>query len=173
MGTGEFTDSLIWEPHIPISENLIQLFARQDGMVLEQKTKTVNVSHLKEIRHNRKTIVSWSLNPSAVIAAEERGTATLAARLKAAEMCQSWGYPLAFHFDPLVIYDGCEDEYRRTIQRLFAVVKPDNIVWISLGTFRFMPALKPIITRRFPLSWIIYGEFVRGLDGNMRCQRQG
>ena len=31
-----------------------------------------------------------------------------------------------------------------------------------------MPALKPIIARRFPQSRIVYGEFIRGLDGKMR-----
>ncbi|OQY57486.1 MAG: hypothetical protein B6245_16810, partial [Desulfobacteraceae bacterium 4572_88] len=43
-----------------------------------------------------------------------------------------------------------------------------DVVWISLGTFRFMPSLKPIIQDRFPDSKIIYGEFIPGLDGKMR-----
>jgi spore photoproduct lyase len=42
------------------------------------------------------------------------------------------------------------------------------VVWISLGTFRFMPDLKPIIQDRFPESKIVYGEFINGLDGKMR-----
>ena len=168
IGTGEFTDSLIWESWSDLSMRLVTAFAAQDRAVLEFKTKTTAIDQLQGLPHNRKTIVAWSLNSERIISREEHRTASLSARLTAAARAQEWGYPLAFHFDPLVIYDGCEDEYRRTIQRLFAVVEPDNIVWISLGTFRFMPALKPIITRRFPLSRIIYGEFVRGLDGKMR-----
>ena len=31
-----------------------------------------------------------------------------------------------------------------------------------------MPALKPLIQKRFPSSNIIYGEFITGLDGKMR-----
>lgn len=31
-----------------------------------------------------------------------------------------------------------------------------------------MPALKPIVTRRFQDSKLVYGEFVTGLDGKMR-----
>jgi spore photoproduct lyase len=42
------------------------------------------------------------------------------------------------------------------------------MVWISLGTFRFMPPLKAIIEDRFPRSKIVYGEFINGLDGKMR-----
>ena len=75
---------------------------------------------------------------------------------------------MAFHFDPIVIYDGCEADYERVIKKIFSCVSPDNIVWISLGTFRFMPSLKPLIQKRFPNSKIIYGEFITGLDGKMR-----
>ena len=108
------------------------------------------------------------MNTPRVIGREERGTASLTARLKAAAKCQSWGYPLAFHFDPIVLYDGCEKDYQRTLKKLFTSVAADSIVWISLGSFRFTPALKPLIEKRFPESKIIYGEFVTGLDRKMR-----
>jgi spore photoproduct lyase len=99
---------------------------------------------------------------------EERRTATLDARLDAAAQCQKWGYPLAFHFDPMVIYEGCENDYRKVVKLLFEHIRPENIVWISLGTFRFMPSLKPMVARRFPDSKIVYGEFITGLDNKMR-----
>ena len=75
---------------------------------------------------------------------------------------------MAFHFDPVILYDGCEEEYKKVIQSIFSYVSPDNIVWISIGTFRFIPALKSIIRNRFPDSKIPYGEFITGLDGKMR-----
>jgi spore photoproduct lyase len=75
---------------------------------------------------------------------------------------------LGFHFDPLIIYKGCEEEYRYVIEQIFKHVSSDNIVWISLGTFRYMPPLKSIIQKRFPDSKIVYGEFIPGLDGKMR-----
>jgi spore photoproduct lyase len=67
-----------------------------------------------------------------------------------------------------VIYDGCEKEYASVVDQLFSHISSENIVWISLGTFRFVPALKSIIQKRFPKSKIIYGEFISGLDGKMR-----
>jgi spore photoproduct lyase len=68
----------------------------------------------------------------------------------------------------MVIYDGCHEDYRRTVGQIFAHVSPENIVWISLGSFRFPPDLKPIIETRFADSKIVYGEFISGLDGKMR-----
>ncbi len=168
IGTGEFTDSLIWEGGTDLNAVLVARFGRQDAAVLELKTKTTAIQGFQSLAHNRKTILAWSLNTPAVIASEERGTATLSARLRAAAQCQEWGYPLAFHFDPMMIYPNCEKEYRQVLEQLFATVSARQIVWISLGAMRFMPALKPIIEKRFDRSTIVYGEFVPGLDGKMR-----
>ncbi|MBT8358816.1 MAG: DNA photolyase [Deltaproteobacteria bacterium] len=168
IGTGEFTDSLIWEPWSDLSSLLVPKFSNQSNAVLELKTKTTAIDGLKNLPHNRKTIISWSVNTNKVIRAEERKTASLSARLKAAAKCESWGYPVAFHFDPMVIYEGCEKDYKQVVEQIFSHVSAENIVWISLGTFRYMPSLKKIVQTRFPDSKIIYGEFISGIDGKMR-----
>jgi len=125
IGTGEFTDSMIWEAWTDLSQVLVPCFARQSYTALELKTKTTAIGNL------------------------------------------------AFHFDPMVLYDGCVAEYRQVVDLLFKNVAPDNIVWISLGAFRFIPALKPIIQKRFARSkigsnYILGGEFITGLDNKMR-----
>ena len=168
VGTGEFTDSMIWEYWTDTARLLVPKFAAQNRAVLELKTKTTAIEALKFLDHNRKTIMAWSLNTLEVIRGEERGTASLKARFDAAVACESLGYPLAFHFDPMVIYEGCEKDYEVVIKELFSCIQPESVVWISLGTFRFMPGLKPIVQERFPDSKIVYGEFVTGLDGKMR-----
>jgi len=168
IGTGEFTDSLIWEEIFPFAEKLIKKFSTQTHAVLELKSKTVNIDSLLNVDHNRKTILSWSLNTERILKSEEKKTAGIQARLSAAAKCEEMGYPLAFHFDPLVIYPGSEGEYKKVIKRLFTNISAENIVWISLGSFRFMPGLKSIIEQRFSESKIVYGEFVKGLDGKMR-----
>jgi spore photoproduct lyase len=168
IGTGEFTDSLIWESWSDLTSGLVERFASQQFSVLELKTKTTSIDALKFLKHNRKTIIAWSLNTPFIIAHNERGTASLEARLRAAAQCESWGYPLAFHFDPVVLYPGCEEAYEQVIQQLFRYISACNVVWISMGTFRFMPALQTIVRQRFPRSKLIYGEFIPGLDGKMR-----
>ncbi len=168
IGTGEFSDSLIFEKYTNTSARLIEKFGKQSHCVLELKTKTVNIKKLQGLNHNRKTIISWSLNTEKVIAEEEKRTASLDARLNAAAQCEKWGYPLAFHFDPVIIYKDCEKDYKKVIKKLFQSVSKDNIVWISIGTFRYIPTLKKIIENRFKNSKIIYGEFIKGLDNKMR-----
>ena len=168
IGTGEYTDSLIWEPVSRIPAYLVEKFAKQNKTVLELKTKTVNIDSLLDLDHNGKTILAWSLNTPDVIRTEERGTAALTARLEAAKKAAAKGYKLAFHFDPIILYEGCESEYEKVVKSIFSYVDQTDIVWISIGTFRFMPQLKPVIETRFPSSTIPYGEFILGLDNKMR-----
>ena len=168
IGTGEFTDSLIWQAPFDLSAKLVAAFAGQSRAVLELKTKTTAIEPLLHLDHRRRTIAAWSVNTPEIIRTQERRTASLKARLTAAAACAEAGYPLAFHFDPMVIYDGCEDDYLKVVDEIYAAVPADSIVWISMGTLRFMPELKGVIERRFPGSTMVYGEFISGLDGKMR-----
>jgi spore photoproduct lyase len=171
VGTGELTDSLALDHLINFTNLAVPFFARQPNAVLELKTKTDNVANLLGLRHAGKTIVAWSLNPQRLIVREERKTASLAARLRAAKICQDAGYPLAFHFDPILRCEGWEEDYACLIEQLFSTVNADRIVWISLGCLRFPPRLKAIIEQRFPHSRITYEEFIHGDDGKLRYFR--
>ncbi len=168
IGTGEYTDSLIWEKISLGPRFLIEKFAGQNNSLLELKTKTINVDSLLDLDHNGKTVMAWSVNTPQIIQSEERGTASLISRLETARQCEAKGYQLAFHFDPMVIYEGCEADYKKVVQLIFSHVRPENIVWISIGSFRFMPQLKSVIEQRFSSSTIPYGEFILGLDNKMR-----
>lgn len=168
IGTGEFTDSMIWDYWTDLSQKLVGTFSSQSYSILELKTKSTNINKLKKPDHRKKTIVAWSVNTDRVIYNEEKDTASLHARLDAAKLCESWGYPIAFHFDPLILYNRCESEYEDVVESIFSSVSSDNIVWISLGAFRFIPSLKDIIQKRFPESKLIFGEFIQGLDNKLR-----
>jgi len=171
IGTGEFTDSLLLDHLTRASELLVPFFARQPSAVLELKTKTSQVDLLEKLDHRGRTIVAWSLNPPEVIDREEGTASSLEERLAAARRCQDWGYRLAFHFDPLLAYPRWKGGYAEVVDRLFSVVDPGVVAWISLGSLRFMPPLKAIIKQDHRGSTILDEEFVPGLDGKLRYFR--
>jgi spore photoproduct lyase len=171
IGTGEFTDSLLLDHLTRASELLVPFFAQQPSAVLELKTKTFQVDLLEKLDHRGRTIVAWSLNPPEVIDREEGTASSLEERLAAAHRCQDWGYRLAFHFDPLLAYPGWKEGYAEVVDRLFSVVDPGVVAWISLGSLRFMPPLKTIVRQHHPGSTILDEEFVPGLDGKLRYFR--
>ncbi|MCD6319935.1 MAG: DNA photolyase [Candidatus Desulfofervidaceae bacterium] len=168
IGTGELTDSLFLDHITHLSTYLVPYFGKRKNLILELKTKSTVIDNLKGLAHNRHTVVSWSLNAPEITAQEESEAPGLKERLVAARKCQDWGYLLGFHFDPIIYFPGWETEYQKTIALLFQHIRPENIAWISLGTFRFMPSLKSVIQRRFPQSKIIYGEFIPALDAKRR-----
>ncbi len=171
IGTGEFTDSLALDRFTQLSRTLVNFMAEQQQAVLELKTKSAVIHNLEGLEHKGRTVVSWSLNSTSIMAREEIRTATLEQRLAAARQCAEWGYRLAFHFDPIIEHPGWQQGYAETIKRLFEVVPAENIAWISMGALRYLPALKNIGTGRFPQSRIFYQEFIEGLDGKSRYFR--
>lgn len=168
IGTGEFTDSMALDRITGLSSKLVPFFAGQKNAILELKTKSAWVENLARLDHNGRTITAWSLNSPAIAKTEERQTASLEQRLIAAAKCASWGYPLAFHFDPIIDHEDWRDGYRETIRRLFSAVPSSSIRWISLGALRFIPKLGQLGSQRFPRSAIFYHEFVPGIDTKQR-----
>ncbi len=168
IGTGEFTDSLAIDHITRWSERLLPLFSTRKNVALELKTKTSQVKGVLASRYRDRIILSWSVNSPEICRHEEKMATGLKKRLEAARQCQSEGFVLGFHFDPLIIHKGWRDGYQRTLDLIDKYIDPEGIIWISLGAFRYMPRLKPIIRRRHPDAGVLNGEFVTGLDGKMR-----
>ena len=107
-----------------------------------------------------------------MIAEYETGTAPLTERLAAAARCEAMGFHVAFHFDPLFMYDGWEQEYRDVVRAIHAHIRdPRAIAWCSLGGFRTNPALKRHLRRSNRHLPLFAGEMITGADGKMRYVR--
>lgn len=172
VGTGEIADSLALDDITHLSGELVPFAAAQKNLLLELKTKSAQIGNLLDLDHRGKTVVSWSLNPQAFIDAEEHKTASLEERLMAARAVADCGYPVGFHFDPLLALPGWREEYAGLIERVASEFEEDEIAWISLGSLRFTPGLKKIVAERFPKSPLLYGELFPTTDGKVRYFRE-
>ena len=168
LGTGEFSDSLMLDDLTGYSLPLVEFFRGRDDVVFEFKTKSANIENLLKIDPGENIVIAWSLNPQKIIDSNEFYSASLADRIEAALRVSEAGYRVAFHFDPLFYYSGWKNDYRGVIDRLFGVINPEKIAWISLGTLRFKPVLKKIIEARFPGNDILNAEMVLGYDDKLR-----
>jgi spore photoproduct lyase len=172
LGTGELSDSLALDSIVPLSEFLVPYFAGKSNGILELKTKSSEIDRLLTLNHRGRTVISWSLNPPNMIEGEERRTAALDDRIEAARQCQGKGYPVGFHFDPIIHHDTWETGYQETIQSVFDHIDPKRVAWISLGGFRYPQQLKAISRQRFPKTGIFLGELFPGRDGKFRYLRE-
>ncbi len=163
IGTGELADSLALDPILDFASVLVPFFASTRNALFELKTKSTFVDHLLDLTHRNRTVVSWSLNTPEIIASDERQTSTLDERLAAAHKVAQAGYGVGFHFDPIIVTHADEaeiDAYLGVIDKIFEVIEPDQIAWISLGLLRYPPDLPRIAMRRFPQTRIFTGELV-------------
>ena len=166
--TGQVADSLALEPMVGFAAAAVHKLASRADAVLELKTKTDNVAPLLGLDHGGRTIVSWSLAPDDVVRREEHRCASLDARLAAARRVAGEGYLVAFHLDPMISDEGERRRHVEVARRAFDAVPPDRVAYISMGTVRFLPAMRRTLTSRFPDSRAPLGELLPDVDGKLR-----
>ncbi len=168
IGTGELGDSLALDHLTGRSSELISHFADHPNALLELKTKSVNIENILALEPPNNIVIAWSLNAEKIADDEEKGAPPVHDRIQAAHLVSRVGYRVGFHFDPIIHYAGWEDGYAKIVDSIMDRVDRKKIAWISLGSLRFPPALKPVIQKRFPQTKIIYDEFITGKDGKLR-----
>ncbi|MCP4723876.1 MAG: DNA photolyase [bacterium] len=168
IGTGEFTDSLMQDEVSGIGRGLIERYSSAANIMLELKTKSNNVDHLLRIKEKGNAVLAWSLNTQKNIARYEENSASLSERIEAAKMAGEAGFYLAFHFDPIIIYNGWREDYKSLIEKLFENVDADKVVWISMGGFRYSPGFKERVQDAFPDEEMTTEEMFPGIDGKLR-----
>ncbi|HYK64211.1 MAG TPA: radical SAM protein [Patescibacteria group bacterium] len=168
VGTGELADSLAFDSLTGISRDLVEYFAAHENLTLELKTKTDEIESLLGIDPRGRVLVSWTLSPDAVYRSSEHLTASPAARIAAARAVLDAGYRVAFHFDPLIAYDGAERDYVRLIEQLLDTIPAKQISFVSMGGLRMTSRLRGIARERFPGDRMLCGEDVLAPDGRLR-----
>ena len=163
VGSGEWTDSLVFDDITLFSNNIVNFFRQTPDIDFEFKTKSINIENLLKLGGTRNIVVAWSVNAEQMIKENEYLTPDLQARLNAAQKCVQAGFSTAFHFDPVILYEGCKQGYQNAVDTIFDFIDEKYIKWISIGSFRMPVELKKTIENRFPENKILNGELL--LDG--------
>lgn len=168
IGSGEFTDSLVFDELTQYTQAIVPFFRARPHLQFEFKTKSVYIEGLLKQPSAENVVVSWSVNAARITQRAEHFTAPLPQRLAAAAEVARVGYRIGFHFDPVIIFDGWQEAYRQTAEQMAAAVPIEKVAWISVGVLRFSRELKKAVENRFPHTHILDGEFLLDFDGKMR-----
>ncbi|HAG90595.1 MAG TPA: hypothetical protein DCL41_01915 [Bdellovibrionales bacterium] len=169
VGTGETVDSLSLDELTLYSRKLINLFKDYPQWILEFKSKSDRVDQFLDCEHAGNVVVSWSVNPEAVISAEEHLTASLEQRLKAAEKCLKKEFQVAFHMDPMIYHENWQSNYAQLVDEITSRFQPEQVNVISIGALRFQPEQRHMMKERFSKdSWVNQSEVFRSRDGKLR-----
>ena len=168
IGSGEFTDSLVFDDLTQYSAQLVPFFRARPQLQFEFKTKSVCIEGLLRQNGAENVVVSWSVNAPHFIETVEHFTPSLSQRLEAAAAVARAGYRIGFHFDPIVPFNGWKEAYAAAAAQIAAAVPKEKVAWISVGLLRFSRELKKAVENRFPDNTILDGEFLLEFDGKMR-----
>lgn len=168
IGSGEFTDSLVFDELTQYSRVIVPFFRARPHLQFEFKTKSTCIDGLLQAGGAENVVVGWSVNAEKFIKDAEHFTPSLTQRLAAAARAARAGYRLGFHFDPVVPFDGWKESYARAARQIASSVPGDKVAWISVGLLRFSRELKKAVENRFPRNTILDGEFLLEFDGKMR-----
>ena len=144
FGTGQSSDSLAWGNRAGNLDALSAFAERNPNVLLELKTKSNNVRYFEENSVPPNVVCSWSLNTPVVIANEEHFTADLEERLAAARKVADRGVRVAFHFHPMVHYEGWESDYPAIASDIMGRFGADEVAFISFGSITL---IKPVIKK--------------------------
>jgi len=166
FGTGELSDSLALDRRLDLNKYLVEYFGQKKKAILELKSKWAFIDNIVPFL-NPYTVISFSVSPQKLIDSEEKRTSPLYKRLKTAKKAQDLGCFVGLHFDPIVIYDGFEKDYKYLVDDIGRILDPERIIWISLGLLRFPPKLYDHFIENKEKN-LLSGEFIRGEDGKYR-----
>jgi spore photoproduct lyase len=160
FNAGELADSLSMEHLTRAGREFIPWFGHSENGYLFMLTKSDNVDDILALPHNGHTILGWSMNNGLVSQKYELGAPSFERRLLAARKVQRTGYRVRIRLDPIVPFQGWQEEYSGTIKKIFEQISPESI---TIGTLRFEEGFhkmrKTIFTENSDLS-----QFLEGME---------
>lgn len=167
IGTGQSSDALVWGNHNGMLDHLCDFARRHPNALLEFKTKSANIAYFLDNDLPPNILCSWSLNPQTIIDHEEHFTISLKKRLTAARQVAERGVKVAFHFHPIIIYDGWREEYPAIARQIMDLFQPNEVLFVSFGSVTFIkPVIKEIRRKGLPTR-ILQMELVADPHGKL------
>ena len=167
IGTGQSSDSLVWGNREGILDHLCDFARKYPNVLLEFKTKSDNVAYFTKEGLPRNIVLSWSLNTQTIVQNEEHFTASLEKRLSAARRVADRGVKVAFHFHPIVYYEGWEKDYAALAERVKKMFSEEEVLFISFGSVTFIKPVIQKIRKRGEPTKILQMEMVPDPHGKL------
>jgi DNA repair photolyase len=132
-------------------------------------TKSADVGNLLDLDHQGHAILSWTVNPRAVIETFEKNTPPLEKRIAAMEAAARAGYPVRAVVMPIIPIPGWEAIYREFLTDLLSRVR----LWrITLGSICSYPQTVRLMEQKLgpdnPISTQLDQRQSRMSDGRAR-----
>ena len=134
--SGYDCDSLAFEGISNFMSYLIKKMPKYKNIELEIRTKsTYTKLFSKNIIKN--VIIAYSFTTEKFSNKYEKGVPSVDKRLKVIKRLSNLGWKLGFRFDPVIIYDGWQEDYKELLAKIFKNIDINNVHSITFGKLRF------------------------------------
>ena len=114
INISEYSDVVGLDHITNILDELMQLVHKDPEFRIRFRTKASNIHNLLKYDGKNQVKITFGLNTEYVINKYEKGTASLSERIAAINaLLQRGGYEVEIAVEPIIKYDGYEDDYRR------------------------------------------------------------
>lgn len=156
LNISEYSDVLGLDPITNQIEELMQKVQTDPHFNFKLRTKTANIHTFLNYDGKNQVQVTFSLNTEYVTKRYEKDSSTLDQMIAAINaLIQKGGYQILIAIEPIIKYEGYEDDYRALIERLKKEVNLSKVLKIKVGTVRYKTRLKNYISKVHPKSGLI------------------
>jgi DNA repair photolyase len=150
INISEYSDVLSLDHITNMMKELMQYVNQDKEFYIKFRTKVANVKNLMKYNGNNQVRVTFGLNTEYVINNCEIGTASLKERISAVnKLIKRGGYQVDLSIEPIIIYDGYENDYKKLVKKIKKEIDLVKIENIKFGTVRYKTILKNFIERNF------------------------
>ncbi len=170
---GKLQDGLALDPLTGYSRQMIPFFAHHPLARLTLLTKSADVTNLLDLDHRGHSILSWTVNPYAVVEAFEPSTPSLEERILAMEACAKVGYPVRAVVMPIIPLADWETLYAKFLSNLLGRVRLSRITLGSICSYpQAMRLTEQKLGRDNPISTQLDRKRQGTSDGRTRFPRE-
>lgn len=152
------TDLLGFEGILPLTSRWIE-FARNDPRVtIEVRTKSAGFAKIAHCTPIPNAILAWTVSPEETVKEHELLTASLDARLKAANAAIDAGWRVRLVFDPVLWSPDWRERYGKLVETIEASVPLSRVEDATIGVFRMNGEFFKNLKKIRPKSAVEYGS---------------
>ena len=152
-------DLLAFESKIPFCNSWIDFASKQKNLIVEIRTKSSNITQIKNIDSNNNVIFAWTLTPNEIRKNYEKLTPTLDRRLSAITVMISKGWNVRLCVDPVIYVKNWIYIYSKFFETIFSKINDKDIMDMVIGTFRMNKDYFGRIRKQNPKSELYYKSY--------------
>ena len=153
------TDLMAFENILPITKNWIQFAKLNLDLNLEIRTKSGLYHSIKDIESSDQIVLAWTLSPDKVVRKYELNTPPLSKRISAIKLALKDGWKVRLCFDPILYYNNWENDYLELFNKVKSSLNLDQVLDITVGTFRMSNDYFNRIRKSKPNSGLFYQNY--------------